>query len=476
MQITLTGASGYIGLRLIPRLIEKGYKLKCPVRNPDFLKNREFSDKIEIIKADFTREENLDEAFRDCESAFYLIHSMTDSKNFFELEKICASNFGKYAKKNGVKKIIYLGGLTQNTKDLSEHMKSRIEVGRILRSFIENVVEMRAGIIIGSGSASFEMIRYTAERLPFIPITKELKSLCQPIGIRDVLSYLILSLEKKEADSKVIEIAGPDVLKYVDMIEIYLKIRGIKKTKIRFQITSVAFCSKILSLISPLPQNLILSLIESLKLNAIKKSDLAEKIFPEIKPIDYKTQIQYALRRITGNQVESIWSVSYIPHYVKRIKNLSEVEGVINQSYSIKINSPKERIFSVIKSIGGENGYYYANILWKMRALIDKLIGGIGMRSRRHPKELHTSETLDFWRVENIIENKLLLLRAEMKLPGYGWLKFEISPENKLNITAYFKPKGLFGYLYWYSLYPIHNFVFEGLIKKIKRNSEKNPY
>lgn len=477
MRITLSGATGYIGLRLIPRLLEKGYKIKCPVRDPDFLSNRSFSKDIEIIKADFTKEENLDLAFKDSDIAYYLIHSMTDSPNFRKLEETCADNFGKYARKNGVKKIIYLGGLTQNNENLSEHMKSRMAVGEILRSHVKNVVEFRAGIVIGSGSASFEMIRYASERLPFIPSISELESLCQPIGIRDVLSYLISAIEKEEANSKIIEIAGPDILKYSEMMDIYLKIKGFKKRHIKCPIKNPKFCSKILSLVSPLPQNLIISLIESLKLNAVKKSDLAEKIFPEINPIDYKTQIQYALRRIVGNQVESVWSDSYIPHYVKHIKNLTETEGVINQSYTQIINSSPQKIFKQIKSIGGEKGYYYANFIWKLRALIDKLIGGIGMRSRRHPEELHISETLDFWRVENLAESKLLLLRAEMKLPGKGWLKFELTPTNEnqtyLIITAFFEPKGLFGYLYWYSLYPIHHFIFKGLIRKIKDISEK---
>ncbi|MEF3279461.1 MAG: DUF2867 domain-containing protein [Elusimicrobiota bacterium] len=243
-------------------------------------------------------------------------------------------------------------------------------------------------------------------------------------------------------------------------------------------INNPKICATVISLLSPIPYTISKNLLESLAIQAHKTQDLAEKIFPEIAPIDYTTQVHYALRRIVGNTVESIWTTSYIPHYIKQKKVLSESQGIITQTYSSVINASEEKIFKLIKSIGGENGYYFANILWDIRAFIDKLIGGIRKRNgRRDPFNVHIGETIDFWRVENIKENSLLLLRSEMKLPGKGWLKFDIKNSNNtniLNITAYFEPRGFLGYIYWYLCYPIHHFVFKGLIKKISELATKN--
>lgn len=466
MNIAISGSSGYIGLRLIPRLLEKRHSIIAGVRDVSYLSTRPFANKINIIQTDFSSSKNLDEFFNNIDVAYYLIHSMNDSDNFTETEKMCALNFSRYAYKNGVRKIIYLGGLVKEDNELSPHMKSRIEVGKVLRQNHPCVVEFRAGIIIGSGSVSFEMIRYTAERLPFIPYMKHLDSLCQPIGIRDVLSYLIAALEKEFKNSEIIEIGGPDIIRYIDILKTYCNIANINKKIIKCPFDNPSHCAKILSYLSPIPYNISKSLIQSLKHSSIVTDNKAKMIFEDIKPIDLKTQIQYALRRVIGNEIESIWTTSYIPHYAKKIKNITETQGLILQTYSTKINNP-DKTFQMIKSIGGKTGYYYANFLWKIRAFIDKFIGGIGMRNgRRHPTDIHPGETLDFWRVENIIDKKLLLLRAEMKLPGHGWLKFEIN-QNHLTITAYFKPHGLLGYLYWYLLYPIHHVVFKGLIKKL---------
>jgi len=253
------------------------------------------------------------------------------------------------------------------------------------------------------------------------------------------------------------------------MLKIYLNIRGIKKFIFHCPINDPHFCARVISFLSPIPYNISEALLESLKNQTVKTSDLAEKIFPEIKPIDYETQVKYALRRVVGNDIESIWTTSYIPHYIKKNRTLTESEGIIMISYSVKISSTPEKIFSVIKSIGGRNGYFYLNFLWKLRAFIDKILGGVGMRNgRRDLKDVHIGETIDFWRVENIKENSLLLLRSEMRMHGRGWLKFEID-DKKLLLTAYFEPEGLLGYLYWYILFPVHKILFKGMLKRINR-------
>lgn len=475
-KILLTGATGYIGARLAPRLIEKGYDLVCLVRNPEEVRFKSWSSKAKIIKGDVYCTTGLKEAFEGIDCAYYLVHSMGEYRDFEKFEEISAHNFGKAALEAKVSKIIYLGGLVKG-ENLSRHFKSRIKVGEILRSYIPNTVEFRAGIIVGSGSVSFEMIRYLSERLPFIPDFRYLRdSKCQPIAIRDVLSYLISAIENSKADGKIIEISGQDTLSYRQMMEKYCKIRGIHRINFPCPSPSHKLCAFVISLVAPVSYNIALALMESLKNDAIKSTELSKEIFPEIKPLDYETAVKYALQRIAQDNVESIWTTSYIPSYHKPCAFI-DAQGIILQDYNLEVKAAAQKIFEIFYSIGGENGYYFANWLWQFRAFLDKLIGGIGMRGgRRSKKELHQGETLDFWRVERIIPGKMMLLRAEMKLPGRGWLQFQVNEigndKSLLRITAYFEPKGFFGYIYWYLLYPIHTYIFKGLIRKIKEKAE----
>ena len=477
--ILIAGATGYIGGRLAPRLIEKGYKVRCLARHPSHIKGKPWAKDAEILKGDILKGEGLSSAFKNIDAAFYLVHSMADTPDFEKLEEISANNFAKAAKENNVKRIVYMGGLGDNSAKLSRHLKSRHKVGDLLRSSSISITEFRAAIIVGSGSVSFEMIRYLVERLPVILSFKYLQSLCQPTAIRDVLSYLINCLEKKETENKIIEVGGASVHPYTDLLKIYAETRGLKRRIFNCRLWLPNLFSKVIGFITPIPSMFAMPLLESLSNDVVCKSQDALKLFPEIKPLDYRTAVKYALMRISENAVETTWAMSVIP-IQKKPYAFTDKEGMSAEERHIGINAACDKVFKVFTGIGGARGWFYANWLWTSRAWLDLLLGGVGMRrSRRHTDILRQGEPLDFWRVERVIEGRLILLRAEMKLPGKGWLEFEVLPiineedECVLRQTAYFEPKGLFGNIYWYGLYPLHKIIFAGLIREIKQRAEK---
>ena len=474
--ILVTGATGYIGGRLIPRLLEKGYKVRCLARTPDHLAGRPWTSQVEVIKGNALCGSGLDKALRGADAAYYLIHSMADVPNFQALEEAAAGNFVNAAKERGVKKIVYLGGLGPGAGELSKHLTSRHRVGEILRASGLNVTEFRAAIIVGSGSVSFEILRYLTERLPIIPCFKYLKDTrCQPIAIRDVLSYLVGALENPAADDKIINIGGPTVLTYQDMLKVYAETRGLKRVFFTCPFWSPGLSSRFIGLMTPVPAMFAKPLLESLSNDAVCFNSDALRLFPDIKPLDYRTAVQYALMRISENAVETSWTAAYTPSYA-RPYTFKDSEGLIRHTYMLVIGAPAEVVFKVFSGIGGQRGWFYWQWLWALKALQDRLVGGIGMRrGRRHPDRIHQGEPLDFWQVERVIEGRMMLLRAEMRLPGKGWLQFEAVPgageASALRLTAYFEPYGLFGSLYWYCLYPAHVWMFRGLALEVSRRA-----
>lgn len=475
--ILVTGATGYIGGRLIPRLLEKGYKVRCLVRRPEHLEGRPWTGKVDIIKGDALCGSGLEEALAGADAAYYLIHSMADVPNFQALEEDAAKNFIAAAKKRGTRKLVYLGGLGSGAGGLSRHLASRHRVGELLRASGLNVTEFRAAIIVGSGSVSFELLRYLAERLPVIPCFKYLtNTLCQPVAIRDVLGYLIGALENQAADNKVIDIGGPTILTYRDMLKIYAETRGLKRVFFTCPFWSPGLSSRFIGLITPVPAMFARPLLESLSNDVVCSSRDALRLFPEIHPLDYRTAVQYALMRISENAVETSWTMAYIPRY-SQAYSFIDAEGLILEDRYITVAAPPGKIFAVFSGIGGDRGWFYAQFLWDLRAALDRFMGGVGMRrGRRHPDVIHQGEPLDFWRVERVIEGGMLLLRAEMKLPGKGWLQFQTRKQSDgssvLRQTAYFEPRGFIGYIYWYALYPLHKIIFAGLAAEIKRRAE----
>ena len=474
--ILVTGATGYIGGRLVPRLLERGYAVRVLARNPAALEGRPWSARVQIFKGDVFLGTGLDEALAGADAAYYLIHSMSDTASFAASEEISARNFSAAAMKAGVKKIVYLGGLGAESAGLSPHLRSRHRMGEIMRAAGLSVTEFRAAMIVGSGSVSFEMIRYLAERLPLIPDFPFLSSkLCQPVAVRDVLAYLTAALENTAAEGRIVEIGGPGVHTYRDLLKIYAGTRGLRRGFFSFPAWSPAVAARLVSLITPVPSVLARPLLESLRNNTVCTNNLAAELFPGIKPLDYRTAVQYALMRVRGNEVETSWTTAYVPHYA-RPYSFIDTEGLILQDHCITVPAPAGAVFRTFAGIGGARGWFCAQWLWNLKALQDRLIGGVGMRlGRRNPDEIRQGEALDFWRVERVVPGRLLLLRAEMKLPGKGWLQFETAPEGPgsamLRVTAYFEPRGLIGNLYWYSLFPVHTFIFRGLTAAISRRA-----
>ncbi|OGR51375.1 MAG: hypothetical protein A2049_01570 [Elusimicrobia bacterium GWA2_62_23] len=474
--ILVTGPTGYIGGRLIPRLLAGGYRVRALARHPENLEGRPWTGSVDIYKGDVFCGAGLDEALKGADAAYYLIHSMADTADFEAFEEVSARNFARAAKAAGVKKVVYLGGLGGDAASLSHHLHSRHRVGEILRQAGLNVVEFRAAIIVGSGSISFEMIRYMAERLPFIPCARCMRdTLCQPLAIRDVLAYLAAAMGSRAADGKIVEVGGSAVHPYRELMSIYAETRGLRRVFFSCPFWSPALCARLVGLITPVPAVLAKPLLESLKNDVVCSSDDALRLFPEIKPLDYRTAVQYALMRVAENNVETSWTTAYEPHYAKPCSFI-DTEGLILQDHFITVEAQAESVFRVFSGIGGERGWFYAQWLWDPKAFQDRLIGGVGMRrGRRHPDTIHQGEVLDFWRVERVVEGRMLLLRAEMKLPGKGWLQFETKPQNEtssvLRMTAYFEPRGFLGNLYWYCLYPVHTFIFRGLLGEIRRRA-----
>lgn len=476
MKILLTGANGYIGMRLLPLLLEMGHHVICAVRDETRLSvDKEIRAQIEVIEIDFLKEPIENILPKDIDAAYFLIHSMsTSTQDFDELEATTARNFNKIVANTNIKQVIYLSGIV-NDEVLSKHLRSRKNVEDILYEGDFNLTVLRAGIIVGSGSSSFEIIRDLCEKLPFMITPKWVLTKTQPIAIRDVISFLtgVLGNEKTYNDS--FDIAGPDVFTYKEMLHIYAKARGFKNWILTVPIMTPKLSSYWLYFVTSTSYRLALNLVDSMKIEVIAKDKRLQEIL-NIKPHSYIEAIDMAFKKIEQNLVISSWKDSMVSgRFNENIGKHIQVPkfGVLKDAKQLKINNPDE-VLERIWSIGGETGWYYGNWLWKIRGFIDKLSGGVGLRrGRTHPNRIYTGDSLDFWRVLLADKKaKRLLLFAEMKLPGEAWLEFRIDENNILHQTATFRPRGLKGRLYWYSIVPFHYFIFGGMIKNIANQKE----
>ena len=475
MKILLTGANGYIGMRLLPLLLEEGHQVVCSVRNANRLSIAEdLKQKIEIVEIDFLEEVEPNKLPKDIDAAYYLIHSMSASTDDFdEKEEQSAKNFNTYLQHTQCKQVIYLGGIA-NEKNLSKHLRSRKNVEETLRSGNAQLTVLRAAIIVGSGSASFEIIRDLCEKLPVMITPKWVKTRCQPIAIRDVLGYLTGVLGNEKAYGESFDIGGPDILSYKEMMLGYAKCRNLSIAIIDVPFMSPKLSSYWLYFVTSTSYKLALNLVDSMRVEVISKDTRLQEML-DIQPVSYTKAIDLAFKKIKQNQVVSSWKDSMVSgRFKKELKKYVEVsdQGCLKDKQTVQLKNP-EKALENIWSIGGNRGWYYGNWLWKIRGYLDKLFGGVGLRrGRTHPNKIYEGDSLDFWRVILADKNeKRLLLFAEMRVPGEAWLEFEIDANNVLHQTATFRPRGLTGRLYWYTMLPFHYFIFAGMINRIAEST-----
>jgi uncharacterized protein YbjT (DUF2867 family) len=475
MKILLTGATGYIGKRLIPVLIDQGHEVYCCIRDKKRLNfENSYYPKIKIIEVDFLKKINICDFPENIDIAYFLIHSMSSKiKNFGELEEKTAINFVNLAEQLKAKQIIYLGGIT-NQENLSKHLRSRKRVEEILSKSRIPLTSIKTGIIVGSGSASFEIIRDLVEKLPIMIAPKWLNTKHQPIAIRNVLEYLTGVILRRETFNKSFDVGGPEILTYKDMLLEFAKVRKLKRVIITVPVMTPRLSAYWLYFVTSVSYRLAVNLVESMKVPIVAKDNELEKIL-NIHPISYKDSVELAFQKIEQNNVISSWKDSLISSNIDNslLENINvPLNGCYTDIREKEIKGDIQKVFDKLWSIGGDNGWYYANFLWEIRGIIDKIFGGVGLRrGRKNQNEINTGESLDFWRV--LVADKInrrLLLYAEMKLPGEAWLEFKIVKKNQkffLVQTATFRPKGLTGRLYWYLVLPFHFFVFEGMAKNL---------
>jgi uncharacterized protein YbjT (DUF2867 family) len=403
---------------------------------------------------------------------------MSGGQDFHSRDLEAARTFGQTAKIAGVKRIIYLGGLGDPQSKLSEHLLSRHLTGDALRESGLPVTEFQAAVIVGSGSISFEMIRYLSERVPIMICPQWVYTRVQPISIRNVLDYMAAALTTPESQGRIIEIGGTDVLTYGDMMLQYSQVRGLKRWLISVPFLSPQFSYYWVHLVTPIPANIARPLIQGLRNEVIVRNNLAREIFPNIRLMGYTEAVQAALVKLEAREVETVWSdalVTTLGH--KPPVMMTTQQGMVWEQRQLLVHTDSHKVFCAFTSLGGITGWLYLNWMWQLRGLIDRLAGGVGMRrGRRDPQDVRVGDALDFWRVEAVENDRLMRLRAEMKLPGLAWLQFQAQPQpdghTLLSQTAFFAPKGLFGWLYWYGLYPIHGLIFSGLIRRLAERAE----
>ncbi len=475
MKILLTGATGYIGKRLLPVLVANGHKVVCCVRDPSrFKPPASLQPEIEIIQLDLLDEQSFENIPDNIDGAYYLVHSMAVSKNYEQLERKSAINFRESIGRTNVRHVVYLTGIVNESK-LSQHLSSRKNVEEELAQGKYNFTALRAGIIIGSGSASFEIIRDLVEKLPIMVAPRWLNTKCQPIGISDVIKFLSETMFSPETYNNNFDIGGPDILTYKEMLLEFAKARGLKRRIITLPVMTPRLSSYWLYFITSTSYRLAVALVNSMKTEVICRNADINGVL-DINPVTYRESLTRAFGRIENNEIVSSWKDSLVSgrlnFHISEFINVP-VFGCFKDERKTLIANRQDTIEKIWR-IGGENGWYNAGFLWRFRGFIDKMAGGVGLRRGRTSRtELNAGDVLDFWRVlyANQEEGRLLLF-AEMKLPGEAWLEFRITG-NELIQTATFRPRGLPGRFYWYTMYPFHGIIFSGMLKSLTEREKK---
>ncbi len=479
--ILVTGATGYVGGRLVPSLLDAGYRVRCVVRSPRKLESRRWREhsRVEIVEADLAESNNLAEKMQGCDAAYYLVHAMVSAgSDFAERDERMAKRFAQAAANAGVKRIIYLGGLGELGEDLSKHLESRRQVEAVLATQDVPVISLRAAMIIGAGSASFEILRYLVERLPVMLTPRWVETECQPVAIQDALHWLVESLNLSTDSDLVAEIGGPDVRTYRELMRITEEELQLPRRFIAgVPLLTPRLSSGWISLITPVSYRLARPLAEGLRNRVVVGDKSAQKIMPH-EALSSREAIRRAISETNSQEIETRWSAA------GPIPGDPDWAGgqVYEDRREITINASATEVFDAVCRVGGGHGWYAADVLWRIRGWMDQLVGGPGLRrGRRHPENVAYGEVLDFWRVVGIERDRSLLLHAEMKLPGVARLEFQLdpvessdasNPATRLTMTARFRPKGLTGIIYWYCVLPLHHIVFSGMLNGIKHAAE----
>jgi uncharacterized protein YbjT (DUF2867 family) len=464
----VTGATGYVGGRLVTLLLEQGHDVRVMVRDPTRIERRPWAGEVEVATGDLEDPAAAQRALKDCEVAYYLVHSMHAGSDYEKRDRAVASNF--VAAGRQLKHTIYLGGLVPRSGKASKHLTSRAEVGEIIRASLPTT-EFRAGPIIGSGSASFEMVRYLVGRVPLMIAPKWILNEIQPIAIRDVLKYLTGAIAK--GPSGIVEI-GCDRITFKRMLEVVAEVQGYPRKVIPIPVMTPTLAAEWINLVTPITRSVAIPLSQGIISHLTANTDRANELFPEVHPISYRYAVELALGKVMRGEVETSWSAALGegPTY-----ELVTWEGLNRETRSVLVPEKPEKVFKTFSGLGGDRGWLVWNWAWSIRGFIDQLTGGPGLRrGRRHPQELLPGESVDFWRVEAVKPGELLRLRAEMKLPGRAWMQWESRPEGdatRLIQTALFAPHGFWGHVYWVGLYPIHRVIFSDLVRAIARASTR---
>ncbi len=484
-HILVMGATGYIGGRLVPRLAAAGHDVRCLARRPEKLAGVDWADSVEVVQGDALDPDTLDAAMADIDVVYYLVHSIGSGGSFSDVDRTAASNTAAAAARAGVARIVYLGGLVPSGEVASAHLASRAEVGQVLLDGPVPAVVLQAGVIIGSGSASFEMLRYLTERLPVMVTPKWVRSRVQPIAVRDVLSYLMGVLDLEPSTNRRFDIGGPDVLSYRDMMQRYAAVAELpRRIIVPVPVLTPWLSSHWVNVVTPVPKAIAQPLIGSLRNNVVANDHDIEALIPfELCPFD--ESVRLALARIREADVVTRWSGASWPGAPSDpMPTDPEWSGgtIYRDEREQPVHSDPDAVWSAVEAIGGERGWYSLPLAWGLRGLLDRLAGGVGLRrGRRDPNHLVVGDAVDFWRVEAIDYGRLLRLRAEMKLPGQAWLEWEITggvdsgEDPVLHQRALFIPHGLLGDLYWWSVSPFHGIVFNSMITKLARSASAPP-
>jgi uncharacterized protein YbjT (DUF2867 family) len=479
----VTGATGYIGGRLVPELLAAGYRVRCLARSPGKLRDHPWAAGAEVVRGDVTDAASVAEAMRDVDVAYYLVHALGTGREFEDTDRRAARIFAERAEAAGVRRIVYLGGLTPTgvpERDLSPHLRSRAEVGRILLSSGVPTAVLRAAVVIGSGSASFEMLRYLTERLPVMVTPSWVRTRIQPIAVRDVLRLLVGCARLPSTVSRAFDIGGPDVLTYRDMMVRYARVAGLpRRVILPVPVLTPGLSSLWVGLVTPVPASIARPLTESLRHEVVCRENDVARYVPDVPghPLDFEQAVRLALRRVREAEVATRWSSAAVPG-APSDPLPTDPDWAGGSLYAdhreAAVDAPVQELWRVIEGVGGENGWYSLPLAWNLRGLLDRLVGGVGLRrGRRDAERLRVGDSLDFWRVEEIQPGRLLRLRAEMRLPGLAWLELCAEPDgegrSRYRQRALFHPHGLLGHAYWRGISPFHAVVFGGMARNIAR-------